>query len=88
VHEAYEGRFFGRGASASLAGEAGRRLIDTLGRRRVWRVIVKSAKRVRGARVKVRARPSMASPGRLKPKGASSGRRINPLSSRQELSEG
>jgi hypothetical protein len=88
VQEAYEGRFFGQGASASLAGEAGRRLIDTLGRRPAGRVIATSEKRVRGARVKAWARLSMASPGRLKPKGASSSWQINPLPHCQELSEG
>jgi len=88
VQGAYEGRFFGHGASASLTGEVGRRLIDTLRRRRVRRVIAVFVKRARGARVKVRAKSPMASPGRLKPKGASSGRRTNPSSNRQELLEG
>jgi len=38
-----------------------------------WR-IARSAKRVRGAWVKTQARFPMTSPGRQKPKGASSGR--------------
>jgi hypothetical protein len=37
-----------------------------------------AAKRVGGARAKVRARPVPEDPGRAKPKGASSGRRTNP----------
>jgi hypothetical protein len=77
VHEAYEGCFSRQGVSASQTGEAGRRLIETLGRRWIRRAVAVSAKRVRGVRVKVRARSSAASPGRHKPKGASSGWRTN-----------
>jgi len=88
VREAYEGRLLELGASASWAGEAGWRPIETLGCRRAWRVIVPSVKRVRGAQVKVWARPSIRSPGRLKPKGAPSGRRTKPLPNRQELLRG
>jgi hypothetical protein len=83
VQEAYEGRFSGEGASASVTGEAGRRPIETLGRRRVGRVIVRFAKRVRGTRAKAWVRLSMTSPERLKPKGAPSGRWTNPLLSRR-----
>jgi len=88
VQEAYEGRLSGQGAQALSAGEAGRRLIDTLRRRWARRVIVGPAKRARGVRVKARARPLVASPGRLKPKGASSRRWTNPPSYCQEPLEG
>jgi hypothetical protein len=68
--------------------EAERKLIDTLGRRRAWRFVVRFVKRVRGGRAKSRSRLSPENPRRAKPKGGSSGQQAKPLSGRQELWEG
>jgi hypothetical protein len=54
-----------------------RRLIDTLRRRCVRRVIAGPAKRVRGDRAKSWSRPLLEYLRRVNPKGASSGRRVN-----------
>jgi len=79
----------GGGASAARhAGKAGRKPIETLGRRWVGRQVSQLTKRARGARTKVRARLPVADLGRAKPRGASSGWQTNPLPERQGLLKG
>jgi hypothetical protein len=51
---------------------AERRLIETLGRRRVRRLAVGFEKRVRGGRAKSGPRPSPENPKRAKPEGGAS----------------
>jgi hypothetical protein len=71
-----------------LPGGPRRRPTDTLGRKRVRRVIAKSEKRVRGDRAKSRSRRSSEYPRRENPKGASSGRCANPTSVAKDSRKG
>jgi hypothetical protein len=56
--------------------EARRELIETLGRRWIRRVIVGSAKRVRGGREKSWSRLSRDGPGGVNPRGGAGDRRL------------
>jgi hypothetical protein len=78
-------------SSSGLPGAPGgtkRTPIETPRRRRAPVARLTTAKRVGGVRVRARIRRSSADPRRVKPMGASSGRRTNHASGRQGLSEG
>jgi hypothetical protein len=68
--------------------QARSRLTETPRRRRVPAARLVSAKRMGGARTRVRARPLPRNPERAKPKGASGGRRTNPASAARDSRKG
>jgi hypothetical protein len=70
------------------ADQARSRLTETPRRRRVPAARPASAKRMGGARTRVRARPLPTNPERAKPKGASGGRRTNPASAARDSRKG
>jgi len=86
VQEPYEGIPSFPARLAERADGMERKLIETLGCRRCGVSRVEEARERRSGEIPVKA--SASCPGRVKPKGATSGRRTKHTSDRQELSEG